>query len=79
MLTSVIPALAESAATTAASPIVGVTAATHVEDLGQVVDSFTVQLADGFDAAGIGTDNIFIENNYATNNSTGKNFINYYY
>lgn len=64
MLTSVIPALAESAATTAASPIVGVTAATHVEDLGQVVDSFTVQLADGFDAAGIGTDNIFIENNY---------------
>lgn len=45
------------------SPILSVTAKTHVEDLGHTVDSFAVQFADGFDASGIKTSNIIIENN----------------
>ena len=61
MLLSMIPAFAEEAP--AATPVVGVTAETHVEDLGWFVDSFTVELAEGFDATGIDKDNLVIENN----------------
>lgn len=45
------------------SPVLDVTAKTHVEDLGHTVDSFVVKLADDFDATGIGVTNIHIENN----------------
>lgn len=45
------------------SPVLDVTAKTHVEDLGHTVDAFVIQLAEGFDASGIGVDNIHIENN----------------
>ena len=61
MLLSMIPAFAEEAP--AATPVGGVTAETHVEDLGWFVDSFTVELAEGFDATGIDKDNLVIENN----------------
>ena len=61
MLASMTPAFAQD--TAMSSPVVSVTAKTHVEDLGQFVDSFTVELADGFDASAIDVDNLQIENN----------------
>ena len=61
MFISMMPAFAEQAS--AASPVISVTAVTHVEDLGQFVDSFTVKMADGFDGSTIDVDNLFIENN----------------
>lgn len=42
---------------------VDVVADTHVGDLGQLVDAFTVALPEGFDTTGIDTDNIHIERN----------------
>lgn len=60
MLAGMAVAYADSAA--ASSPVVAVTAATHVEDLGQFVDSFSIQLAGNFDATGIDSDNFYVEN-----------------
>lgn len=45
------------------SHVLSVTAKTHVGDLGQLVDSFTVRLNEEFDFTGIDKDNILIENN----------------
>lgn len=49
-------------AAAATGPVLDVTADTHVEEFGHTVDSFTVTLAEDFDASGLDLDHFIVEN-----------------